>query len=54
MDNFESALFESSFSTYADALAFLEWYCENGQATSAWDDERYTQAKHLEWLYKNS
>lgn len=53
MDTFQKALLESSFGTYADALAFLEWYCEDGQITSAWDTERYEQAKHLVWLNEN-
>jgi len=54
MDIFDETLRESSFATYAEALAFLDWYCEDGQCTSAWDTERYEQAKHLEWLFKNS
>jgi hypothetical protein len=52
MDEFHTALRESAFATYEDALAFLEWYYEDGQSLSSWDFTRYEQAKHLESLFK--
>lgn len=43
-DKTAQLLFESPFSTLDDVERFVDWYNEEMQITSHWDEERYNWA----------